>query len=89
MAQRTLLITDFFPKCRSTSVSNGALLKKSLNDVKLPKHSTIQNKVFDDNLNQCISNIPLDDSTMSPIRRSSFKEVHIIILISDRYFSKT
>lgn len=40
MPQRTLLITDFFSKCRSTTVSNAALFEKPMKVIQIEEEST-------------------------------------------------
>ena len=42
MPQKTLLITDFFAKCRSTTVSNAALFEKPVKVIKVDEHSIIK-----------------------------------------------
>lgn len=56
MPQRTLLITDFFSKCHSTSASNAALFEKSTKVIKTDKQSTIKKEVIDVDPNPFISN---------------------------------
>ncbi|CAM4840530.1 unnamed protein product, partial [Rotaria magnacalcarata] len=63
MPQRTLLITDFFSKCRSTSVSNAALFDKPVKVIKIDEQSIIQNEFFDVDLDQCTPNLPLEANT--------------------------
>ncbi|CAF3281953.1 unnamed protein product [Rotaria socialis] len=63
MSQRTLLITDFFSKCRSTSVSNAALFDKPVKVIKIDEPSIIKNEFFDADLDQCTPNLPLETNT--------------------------
>ena len=64
MPQRTLLITDFFSKCRSPSVTNAALFEKSMKVIKVDEQSTIKDELSEADLDQCIPNHPIaTDST--------------------------
>ncbi|CAF0880917.1 unnamed protein product [Adineta steineri] len=65
MHQKTLLITDFFSKCRSTTTSNAALFEKPMKVIKVEEES----KLFETNLDQCTPNLSLETTTVpkSPI----------------------
>ncbi len=60
MPQKTLLITDFFSKCRSTTVSNAALFEKSMKVIKVEEQSTIKHELFEPDFDQCTPNLPLE-----------------------------
>jgi hypothetical protein len=59
MPQRTLLITDFFSKCRSTSVSNATLFEKPMKVIKVDEQSTIKDELSETDLDQCIPDLPI------------------------------
>lgn len=60
MPQRTLLITDFFSKCHSTTVSNATLFEKPIKVIKVEEQSIIKHEIFETNLDQCTPNPPLE-----------------------------
>ena len=51
MPQRTLLITDFFSKCHSTTASNAALFEKSMKVIKVEE--TAQDELLQIDFDQC------------------------------------
>ena len=55
MSQRTLLITDFFSKCRSTTVSNAALFEKPMKVIQIEEEST---HLLQTDLDQCTPTPP-------------------------------
>jgi hypothetical protein len=64
MPQKTLLITDFFSKCRSTTISNAALFDKPMKVIKVEEQSTIKDELLKTDLDQCTPNLSLTkDST--------------------------
>jgi hypothetical protein len=64
MPQKTLLITDFFSKCRSTTISNAALFEKPMKVIKVEEQSIIKHELLEANLDQCTPNLSLTaDST--------------------------
>jgi hypothetical protein len=66
MPQKTLLITDFFSKCRSTTVSNAALFEKPMKVIKVEEQSAVKHELFEVDLDQCTPTVPLKtDSTTS------------------------
>ncbi|CAF2744215.1 unnamed protein product [Rotaria sp. Silwood2] len=67
MPQRTLLITDFFAKCRSTSASNAALFEKPMKVIKIDEQSIIKHEQIDVNLDQCTPNLSLEANTSSSL----------------------
>jgi hypothetical protein len=71
MPQKTLLITDFFSKCRSTTVSNAALFEKSMKVIKVEEQSTIKHELFEADFDQCTPNLPLETT---PTSKNQFLE---------------
>ncbi|CAF3328191.1 unnamed protein product [Rotaria sp. Silwood1] len=64
MPQRTLLITDFFAKCRSTSTSNATLFDKPMKVIKIDERSNKKYEEVDVNLHQSTPNLlPLEVNT--------------------------
>lgn len=52
MPQRTLLITDFFSQCRSTTVSNAALFEKPMKVIEIAEESTSQHAFLQTDFDQ-------------------------------------
>lgn len=63
MPQKTLLITDFFSKCRSTAISNAALFEKPIKVIKVNEQPIVKNELFESNLDQCTPNPPLETTS--------------------------
>jgi len=70
MPQKTLLITDFFSKCRSTTVSNAALFEKPMKVIKVEEQSAVKHELFEANLDQCTPNLPLEANSTTLIRKN-------------------
>jgi hypothetical protein len=75
MPQKTLLITDFFSKCHSTTVSNAALFEKPMKVIKVDEPSIVKDELLDANLDQCIPTLPFETTTATTIRNSRFAHV--------------
>jgi hypothetical protein len=75
MPQKTLLITDFFSKCRSTTVSNSALFEKPTKVIKAEEQAEVKYELP----HQCITNLPPEkDST----GKNQFNSICSIISLS-------
>ncbi len=64
MPQKTLLITDFFSKCRSTTVSNAALFEKPMKVIKVEEQSIIKHELIEADLDQCTPNLPIETTSI-------------------------
>lgn len=69
MPQRTLLITDFFSKCHSTTVSNTALFDKSMKVIKIEE--TSQDDLLQTEFDQCTPSPPSPQETIQSKEQSS------------------
>jgi hypothetical protein len=70
MPQKTLLITDFFSKCRSTTFSNAALFEKPMKVIKVEEQSIIKHEPFKAELDQCTPNLPLETNPKTLTRKN-------------------
>jgi hypothetical protein len=89
MPQKTLLITDFFSKCRSTTVSNAALFEKSMKVIKVEEQSVIKHDLLEADLDQCMPNLPLQPNTTTSIRKSQYTNTNYIVLIFNIFLATT
>ncbi|CAF0855703.1 unnamed protein product [Rotaria sordida] len=67
MPQRTLLITDFFTKCRSTSASHATLFEKPMKVIKINEQSNTKQELINVDFDQCTPNISLEENITSSI----------------------
>jgi hypothetical protein len=71
MPQKTLLITDFFSKCRSSTVSNAALFEKSIKVIKVEEQPVIKHELLAvEDLDQHTPNLSLEINSTTPIRKN-------------------
>jgi len=71
MPQKTLLITDFFSKCRSSTVSNAALFEKSIKVIKVEEQPVIKHELLTvEDLDQHTPNLSLEINSTTSIRKN-------------------
>ena len=81
MSQRTLLITDFFSKCRSTTVSNAVLFEKPIKVIKVEEQSVTKQELLETDLDQCTPNLSSETNSPIQICKNSFANIFNISFV--------